>query len=85
MKQNIGAADRLIRLFISILLALMSMTSQLNGTMATVSLTVAIVLFVTVIAGICPLYGWLGADTRFDKRSKFKRHKSRIQYSKKKS
>ena len=63
MKQNMGTADRFIRIVISIGLAFLSTKHIINGAMSIVVLAVAIIFLVTALIGNCPLYSIFGIKT----------------------
>jgi hypothetical protein len=64
MKQNMGTADRLIRIVIAAGLAALYFTGIVtNSTMATVLWIIGIVFFITAAIGFCPLYTIAGLKT----------------------
>jgi hypothetical protein len=63
MKQNMGSADRVIRLMIAALLVVFYFTDLVTGTLAIVALIVAAVFVLTSIMGTCPLYSVFGLNT----------------------
>jgi hypothetical protein len=56
MKKNMGAADRIIRLILAIVVAVLYFTNQISGTAAIVLGIFAIVFLLTSFVGFCPLY-----------------------------
>jgi hypothetical protein len=64
MKLNMGSIDRLIRLAIAAIIAVLYFTGQIAGTVAIVLGIVAIVFFATSIIGWCPGYLPFGISTR---------------------
>lgn len=56
MKQNMGAADRIIRLVIAAVIAVLFFTHVITGTLAVVLGIIGIVFVLTSIVGLCPLY-----------------------------
>lgn len=64
MKKNVGLADTLIRVVAAIVIAILYFTHTISGTTATVAAIIAVVLFVTGIAGFCPLYLPFGISTK---------------------
>lgn len=64
MKKNMGLADRIIRILISILLGILIFAGQIVGVTATILGIVAIVLLLTSAVGFCPLYVPLKRSTR---------------------
>ncbi len=64
MKQNVGGADRAIRLLIAVVIAVLYFMGQLSGTMAIVLEVVAVALLVTSVVGWCPIYAPFRISTR---------------------
>lgn len=58
MKQNMGTADRLLRLFAGLLL------TRVRGPLRPPALALAGVMLGTSATGVCPAYKPLGIDTR---------------------
>jgi hypothetical protein len=56
MKKNMGAADRIIRAILAIIVAILYFTNQITGTAAIILGIIAIVFFLTSLIGFCPLY-----------------------------
>ena len=63
MKKNMSSADRVIRLLVAIVIAILYFTNIIVGTLGIVLLVLAAVLVLTSLAGFCPLYGLLGINT----------------------
>ena len=63
MKKNIGNADRLIRMFVAALIAVLYLTHVISGTFAIVLLAVAVIFLLTAFVGTCPIYLGLGMST----------------------
>ena len=64
MKRNMALADRIIRMAIVALVAVLYSTHQLPLAAAVILGIVALVFLVTGIVGTCPLYRLLGISTR---------------------
>lgn len=64
MKQNMGTADRIIRLSIVTIIAILYFAGQLSGTVAIVLGVVAAAFLVTSLVGWCPSYVPFGISTR---------------------
>jgi len=64
MKKNMGAADRLIRIAVAVVIAALYFTHRISGTLAIVLGIVAIAFVVTSLVGWCPSYLPLGLSTR---------------------
>ncbi|MGB7527187.1 YgaP family membrane protein [Sphingobacterium cellulitidis] len=58
-----GSQDKLIRIIIAIIIAILYFTNVISGTLAIVLLVVAGIFILTSIIGICPLYSILGIST----------------------
>ncbi|MGB6867174.1 MAG: DUF2892 domain-containing protein [Candidatus Aminicenantaceae bacterium] len=56
MKKNMGAADRLIRTVLAIVVAVLYFTNQISGTAAIILGIIAIAFLLTSFVGFCPLY-----------------------------
>lgn len=56
MKKNIGTPDRLIRILLAILVAVLYFTKQISGTAAIILGILAIAWLLTSLVGFCPLY-----------------------------
>ena len=56
MIKNMGKTDRIGRVLLAILVAVLYVTGQITGTTAVILGTVAAIFVITSFAGICPLY-----------------------------
>lgn len=56
MKQNMGTADRTIRIILAIVIVILYFTQQIAGTAAIVLGILSIVFMLTSAIGFCPLY-----------------------------
>jgi hypothetical protein len=63
MKKNMGNADRIIRVFIAALIAILYFTNVLTGTLGIVLLALAGVFVLTSVISFCPLYAPFGLST----------------------
>jgi Protein of unknown function (DUF2892) len=63
MKKNMGNADRLIRLLVAAVVAVLYFTNVITGTLGIVLLVVAGVFVLTSLVSFCPLYTLLGTST----------------------
>lgn len=68
MKLNMGSADRIIRILIAIIIAVLLYTNVLQGALAIILGIVAIVFIVTSVIGFCPLYVLFGMSTKQHKK-----------------
>ncbi|MFD2515564.1 DUF2892 domain-containing protein [Pontibacter locisalis] len=63
MKKNMGNADRIIRVIIAAIIAVLYFTGTITGTVAIILLVVAVVFVLTSMVGFCPLYALFGLNT----------------------
>ena len=63
MKKNMGTADRIIRVLIAALIAVLYFTGTIPGVWATVLLIVAGIFVLTSFVSFCPLYAPFGIRT----------------------
>ncbi len=63
MKKNMGNTDRIIRLCIAGILALLWFQNVVTGTWGIVALVVAAVFVLTSLVSFCPLYTIFGIST----------------------
>jgi fatty acid desaturase len=64
MKKNLGIADRVVRILVVMLIAVLYLTQMISGIVAIVLLTIAGVLLLTSIFSTCPIYAALGLSSR---------------------
>jgi hypothetical protein len=64
MKKNMGSADRIIRIALAIVVAVLYFTKQLTGTAAIILGIIAIIFLLTSAVGFCPLYVPLKISTK---------------------
>lgn len=63
MKKNMGSADRIIRLIIAAVIAVLFFTNIISGTLGIVLLVLAGVFALTSVISFCPLYTLVGMNT----------------------
>jgi len=63
-QKNMGAADRIIRTILAIVVAILYFTDQITGTAAIILGVLAIIFLLTSFAGFCPLYVPFKLSTR---------------------
>ena len=63
MKKNMGGADRMIRIVIAIVVAVLYFTGTVTGTLGMVLLVLGAVFLLTSFINFCPLYAILGINT----------------------
>lgn len=64
MRNNMGAADRFVRMLIALVFITLYFTNTVTGTSGVVLLVVAAVFLLTSTIGNCPLYTLLHISTR---------------------
>lgn len=64
MKSNLGAIDKIARIIVAVIIAVLYFAHQVSGTAAIILLIVAVVLILTSFMGFCPLYLAFGISTR---------------------
>lgn len=67
MTQNMGTADRIIRLAIVVFIAVLYYMGVLSGTLAIILGIVAVAFLVTSLIGWCPSYLPFGISTQKEK------------------
>jgi hypothetical protein len=63
MKQNMGTADRILRILAAAVITALYFTNVLTGTIGMVLLLLAGVFVLTSLVGYCPLYTLFGIST----------------------
>ncbi len=63
MKKNMGNMDRLIRVIVAAVIAVLYFTGTLSGTLGIVLLVLAGVFVATSLVSFCPLYAPFGLST----------------------
>lgn len=63
MKKNMGTADRIIRLIISAIIAVLFFTNTISGTLGIILLVLAGIFTLTSLISFCPLYTLVGLST----------------------
>lgn len=63
MKKNLGNLDRVVRLLIGAIVAILYFANILTGTVGLVLLIVGGILFATALISFCPLYAILGLNS----------------------
>jgi hypothetical protein len=67
MKKNMGTSDRIIRLVIAAVIAVLFFTNVIQGILGTVLLVLACIFLLTSLVGFCPLYTPFRLSTRSGK------------------
>ena len=63
MKKNMGSVDRMIRVVIAIIFALLYFSGTVTGTLGMVLLVLGTVFVLTSLVSFCPLYTLVGINT----------------------
>jgi hypothetical protein len=64
MKKNMGTIDRVIRILVAVVFAVLYFTGVVTGTLGIVLLILGAVFVLTSIVSFCPLYFPFGFSTR---------------------
>jgi hypothetical protein len=64
MKTNMGGLDRILRVIVAIVIAVLYFTNQISGTVALVLGAFAIIFIATSLISFCPLYLPFGISTK---------------------
>ena len=64
MKLNMGNTDRIIRILIAVVIAVLYFTNQISGVAAIILGIIALIFILTGIIGFCPLYVPFKLSTR---------------------
>jgi uncharacterized membrane protein len=63
MKKNMGSVDRIVRILVAVVIAILYFTHVLSGTVAIVLLVLAGIFVATSFMSFCPLYLPFGLST----------------------
>jgi hypothetical protein len=64
MKKNMGTIDRVIRILVAVVFAVLYFTNLIPGVFGIVLLVLAVVFMLTSLISFCPLYWPFGINTR---------------------
>lgn len=64
MKKNVGTVDKVIRILIAVVMAVLFFTHVIAGTIGIILLVVSGVLVLTSLISFCPIYWPFGLSTR---------------------
>ena len=70
MKKNMGSTDKIIRVLIAAVIAVLFYTNVISGTLGIVLLALAAVFVLTSLINFCPLYAPFGINTGASKDKK---------------
>ncbi|WP_456461637.1 YgaP family membrane protein [Lutibacter sp.] len=63
MKKNMGSVDKIIRVLIAVVIAVLYWQGIISGTLAIILLVLGIVFLLTSLINFCPLYTIFGINT----------------------
>ena len=63
MKKNMGNIDKIIRILVAIVIAVLFFTNVISGTLGIILLVLAGVFVLTSLISFCPLYTLVGVNT----------------------
>ncbi|PKL79720.1 MAG: DUF2892 domain-containing protein [Ignavibacteriae bacterium HGW-Ignavibacteriae-4] len=63
MKKNMGSVDKILRIIIAVVVAVLFFTGVISGLLGTILLVLAVVFVLTSLVGFCPLYTIFGIKT----------------------
>jgi len=63
MKKNLGTIDKVIRILIAVVFAVLFFTHVITGTIGIILLILAVVFVLTSLISFCPLYWPFGIST----------------------
>ncbi len=67
MKKNMGSVDRIVRVILAIVLAVLYFTGIIGGTLGIVLLVLGGIFLLTSLVSFCPLYAPFGLRTNKSK------------------
>lgn len=63
MKKNMGSTDRILRIIIAAVIAILYFTGTISGTLGLVLLILGAIFVLTSLVSFCPLYTIFGLNT----------------------
>lgn len=63
MKKNLGTIDKVIRILVAVVFAVLFFTNVISGTLGIILLVLAAVFVLTSVISFCPLYWPFGINT----------------------
>ncbi len=63
MKKNMGTLDKIIRIVLAIIFAILYFTGTITGTIALILLVLGVIFVITSLISFCPLYAIFGLRT----------------------
>ena len=62
-EKNMGTVDRVVRTIFAVVVAILYFPRSISGTAAIILRVLAVIMLLTSISAVCPLYGLLGIST----------------------
>jgi hypothetical protein len=69
MKKNLGTTDKIIRVTIAALIAVLYFADIITGTLALIFGGIAVILFLTSLISFCPMYAVFGHSSSRNNKS----------------
>jgi len=63
MKKNLGTADKIIRVLVAVIIAILYFTGVVTGTLGIILMVLAIIFVLTSLVSVCPIYLALGLSS----------------------
>jgi Protein of unknown function (DUF2892) len=63
MKKNMGTIDKVIRILIAVVIAVLYFTKVIPGTLGIILITLAVIFVITSLISFCPVYFPFGIST----------------------
>lgn len=63
MKKNLGTADKIIRVLVAVIIAILYFTGVVTGTLGIILMVLSIVFVLTSLVSVCPIYLALGLSS----------------------
>jgi hypothetical protein len=63
MKKNMGTIDKVIRILVAVVIAILFFTNVITGVLGIVLLALAVIFVLTSLVSFCPLYLPFGINT----------------------
>lgn len=64
MKKNLGSVERILRVFVALVVAILYFTNQISGVAAIILGVIAVAFILTSFVAFCPIYAALGFSTK---------------------
>lgn len=64
MKKNTNSVDRIVRVLIAAVIAILYLNNIISGTLGILLVSLAVIFVITSFISFCPIYAILGTSTR---------------------